>query len=293
MIRKKVRAVTHGAISIVNAIATGKGSALGISLTVTAEAELRPGHGVQCPTTSAKLMRNIVFNTIPESIISENSVCLSVKSQIPAGVGLKSSSAVSSAVALACSKLVKDKINDHAVLDTAVRASLDAGITITGAYDDSAASYFGGFVVTDNYTLEIKRYEKAQENLYATIFLPHSAPRGDIHKLNLMSNLSQEAIEWATVGEYWKAMNLNGMVLSSCLSKDYYPAVMAIQKGALAASMSGNGPSIAAVSYEEKLADINSCFSKLNGMVIVSKINNDKASVETLIGKNSGNEFED
>lgn len=293
MIRKKVRAVTHGAISIVNAISTGKGSALGISLTVSAEAELGPGHGVKCETAGAKLMRNIVFNTIPQDIIAENSVYLSVKSQIPAGVGLKSSSAVSSAVALACSKLVKDKINDHAVLDAAVRASLDAGVTITGAYDDSAASYFGGFVVTDNYTLEIKRYDKAQENLYATIFLPHSTPRGDIHKLTLMSNLSQEAIEWATAGEYWKAMNLNGMVLSSCLSKDYNPAMIAIQKGALAASISGNGPSIAAVSYEEELADINLGFSKFNGKVIVSKINNDKASVEILIGKNSGNELED
>ena len=35
--KNKVRATMHGAISIVNAIATGNGSALGISLKVTAE----------------------------------------------------------------------------------------------------------------------------------------------------------------------------------------------------------------------------------------------------------------
>ena len=43
MIKKRVRATVHGAISIVNALATCGGSALGISLRVTAEADLNPG----------------------------------------------------------------------------------------------------------------------------------------------------------------------------------------------------------------------------------------------------------
>lgn len=43
---RKVRATTHGAISIVNAIATGKGSALGISLKVTVEIQLEEGDKV-------------------------------------------------------------------------------------------------------------------------------------------------------------------------------------------------------------------------------------------------------
>ena len=43
----KVRATMHGAISIVNAIATGKGSALGISLKVTAEVSLENGQGIK------------------------------------------------------------------------------------------------------------------------------------------------------------------------------------------------------------------------------------------------------
>ena len=43
----KVRATMHGAISIVNAIATGKGSALGISLKVTAVVSLENGQGIK------------------------------------------------------------------------------------------------------------------------------------------------------------------------------------------------------------------------------------------------------
>ena len=64
---------------------------------------------------------------------------VNVKSQIPAGVGLKSSSAVSSALALACSGLVGNDLDDNVILKSAIRASLDAGVTITGAYDDSTA----------------------------------------------------------------------------------------------------------------------------------------------------------
>jgi shikimate kinase len=284
MIKRRVRATVRGAISIVNAIATYSGSALGISLRVTAEACLRAGEDVGFQTVNGKLIRNIVYNTIPKEILAENSVYISVKSEIPIGFGLKSSSAVSDAVALACSKLVKEEIEDYAVLDTAVLASLDAGVTTTGAYDDSTACYFGGFVVTNNRTRELIHHEKAQTNLSAIIFLPKATRRGNIVKLNIMSDLFGEAFKLAKTGEYWKAMNLNGMLLSTSLSAEYEPVIKAIRAGALAASMSGNGPAIAAVSYDEEIENIKAAFAKFDGSVIVSKINNEKATAETLVG---------
>jgi shikimate kinase len=284
MIKRRVRATVRGAISIVNAIATYSGSALGISLRVTAEACLREGEGVGCQAVNGKLIHNIVYNTIPKEILSRNSVHISVKSEIPIGFGLKSSSAVSDAVALACSKLVKDEIEDYAVLDSAVLASLDAGVTTTGAYDDSTACYFGGFVVTNNRTRELIHHEKAPTNLSAIIFLPKATRRGNIVKLNMMSDLFGEAFKLAKAGEYWKAMNLNGMLLSTSLSTQYKPVIKAIRAGAVAASMSGNGPAIAAVSYDEAIENIKAAFAKFDGSVIVSKINNEKATAETLVG---------
>ena len=284
MIKKRVRATLHGAISIVNALATCSGSALGISLRVTAEADLRAGEGIRSQTANGKLIRNIVYNTIPKEVLAENSVYISVDSEIPIGFGLKSSSAVSDAVALACSKLVNEEIEDHVVLDRAVLASLDARVTITGAYDDSSACYFGGFVVTNNRTHEIINHQKAPDNLFAIIFLPKVTRRGNISKISTMSGLFGEAFKLATAGEYWKAMNLNGMLLSTSLSAEYEPVIKAIKKGALAASISGNGPAIAAVSYEESIEDIKEAFANLNGSVIVSKINNEKATAETLVG---------
>ena len=284
MIKKRVRATLHGAISIVNALATCSGSALGISLRVTAEADLRAGEGIRSQTANGKLIRNIVYNTIPKDVLAENSVYINVDSEIPIGFGLKSSSAVSDAVALACSKLVNEEIEDHTVLDRAVLASLDARVTITGAYDDSSACYFGGFVVTNNRTHEIINHQKAPDNLFAIIFLPKVTRRGNISKISTMSGLFGEAFKLATAGEYWKAMNLNGMLLSTSLSAEYEPVIKAIEKGALAASISGNGPAIAAVSHEESIEDIKEAFANFNGSVIVSKINNEKATAETLVG---------
>ncbi|HET7148331.1 MAG TPA: shikimate kinase [Candidatus Nitrosopolaris sp.] len=284
MIRKRVRATVHGAISIVNALATCSGSALGISLRVIAEADLRAGEGIRSQTVNEKLIRNIVYNTIPKEILAENSVCISVKSEIPMGFGLKSSSAVSDAVALACSKLVNEDVEDYVVLDRAILASLDAGVTITGAYDDSSACYFGGFVVTNNRTHELIHHQEAPHNLTAIIFIPKVTRRANMSKVDIMSGLFGEALKLARAGEYWEAMNLNGMLLSTCLSTEYEPVMKALQGGALAASISGNGPATAAVSNEEHIEVIKAAFAKFNGSVIVSKINNEKAMAETIIG---------
>ena len=282
----KTRATIHGAVSIVNAIATGNGSSLGISLKVVAEAELGRGRGVRFVTgkNEDRLVNNIRRNTMPKEMIEANLITIRVKSEIPIGYGLKSSSAVSNAVALACSRLANEDVDDYSVLDAAVRASLDAKISITGAYDDATACYFGGFTVTDNYSRRLIRREEAPENLNAIIFLPRGTPRGDVQKLSNLSDLFTDACKLAEAGEYWKAMKLNGVLASAALSSRYSPIMAAIEHGALAAGISGNGPSVAAVAYDDEVEDIKFALSKFEGRIIVSKINNQKAGVEVLDG---------
>lgn len=279
---KKARAIVHGAVSIVNAIATGMGSALGISLKVTAEAQIQTGHGIKFTAgrNGDRLIKNIIQKTIPKEIIDGNMISISVDSQIPLGYGLKSSSAVSNAVALACSRMAKEaEIDDYGILDVSTRSSLEAKVSITGAYDDATACYFGGFTVTDNYSRRLIRKEKAPENLYAIIMLPTNSSRGDIHKLRNFSDLFIDAFQLADSGQYWKAMKLNGVLASAALSSSYAPALDAIENGALSASISGNGPSIAAVGYEDKVEQIIEALSKFDGRIMVSRVNNEKAVV--------------
>ena len=284
--RRKTRAEVHGAVSIVNAIATGKGSALGISLKVTAEVEFQKGRGMRVITGrngDDELIKNIIQKTISKEIIESNMISVKVDSEIPIGYGLKSSSAVSNAVALACSQIEKeDDVNDYAILEVAVRSSLEAKVSLTGAYDDATACYFGGFTVTDNYSRRLVRRERAPENLYAIILLPSNTSRGDVRKLSNLSDIFIDAFRFAESGQYWKAMKLNGVLASAALSSSYIPVMVAMEHGALSASISGNGPSIAAVGYEDAVEPIVDALSKFEGKIIVSKVNNEKANVKII-----------
>jgi len=279
---KKARAQVHGAVSIVNAIATGKGSALGISLKVTAEVKLQKGHGLRflSGTNGDNLIKSIILKTIPKEIIEENRISISVDSEIPIGYGLKSSSAVSNAVALACSRIGNDaQIDDNAVLDAATRSSVESLVSLTGAYDDATACYYGGFTVTDNYSKSLIRKENAPENLYAVIMLPATSSRGNIKMLRNLSDLFEDAFLLAESGQYWKAMRLNGVLASAALSSNYAPVMESMEHGALSASISGNGPAIAAVAYRNTIEYIVEALSQFDGRIIVSKTNNEKASV--------------
>lgn len=280
---KSASATVHGAISVLNAVANGKGSALGISLKVSSQVELTDRDGIIFESKGEikddKLVRAVVNRTIPKELLDEHGVKVNVDSEIPVGYGLKSSSAVSNAVALACMKIIRDRFPDLDAINSAVDASIDANVTITGAFDDACASYFGGFVVTDNYARKIIRQEQAPSELYAIIFVPAKAERADPMKLQALSSFFDEVFKLAQNAEYWEAMMLNGILVSAGLAIQYKPIKEVVERGALAASVTGNGPALAAVAYESQLDDIVKCWQGYDGKVIVSKVNNEKANV--------------
>lgn len=279
----KVKASMHGAVSIVNAIATGRGATLGISLGIEAIVETEPGKGIifenRESNLSSRLIRKVIETSVPKSELEKNKVVISVKSEIPSGYGLKSSSAISSVISLACAKLFKPKATDLDILKDGVHASIESKVSITGAFDDACACYFGGFVVTDNSNIKIIKSEKAPEDLSAIIFIPKSRRRGNVKKLKILNGVFSQAWDLANKSDYWNAMILNGLATSAILGSDPKILTDLIDNGALGASVSGNGPSIAAVVKNDKISSVRKTFSSLEGTTIVSPINNKKAEV--------------
>ena len=106
-----VKATIHGAISIVNAIATGKGATLGISKKVTVEMETLHGHGIEIEIgdkpMKSRLINKVIQKIVPKNELTKTKLKVSLESEIPAGYGLKSSSAISTAVAMTSAKLFK------------------------------------------------------------------------------------------------------------------------------------------------------------------------------------------
>jgi shikimate kinase len=79
-------------------------------------------------------------------------------------------------------------------------------------------------------------------------------------------------------------MTLNGVLTSCLLSNSYNITRACLENGALAASISGNGPAIAAIVCVDQVQKIKSILSDFDGKVIVSNSNNQKASTVREIG---------
>jgi len=280
------KATIHGAISIVNAIATGKGAALGISKKVNVEMETSYGKGViievENKSMSSRLINRVIEKIVTKNELSKTKLKVSLDTEIPTGYGLKSSSAISTAVAMTCAKLFKPDMNDTEILNAGVKASIETKVSLTGAYDDACACYYGGFVTTDNYKRKIIHSEKCLDDISAVIFLPRARKRGNIRKLRTQSDVFEQAWNLAKKSDYWNAMILNGFATSALLNSDPKIISKLVEKGALGASVSGNGPSIAAVAKNNNLTDIKKVFSTLEGTTTISKINNKKAEVHEL-----------
>ena len=280
------RATIHSAISIVNAIATGKGAALGISKKINVEMETSHGNGivieVENKSMSSRLINKVIEKIVSKNELSKTKLKISLDSEVPTGYGLKSSSAISTAVAMVCAKLFKPGMSDFEILNVGVSASIETKVSLTGAYDDACACYYGGFVITDNYNRKIIHSEKCLNRVSAVIFVPKSRKRGNIRKLKASSDIFEQAWNLAKKSDYWGAMNLNGLATSNILSSEPKIISELIENGALGASVSGNGPSIAAIVQNDTIPKIKNVFSSLEGKTTVSQINNKKAEVHEL-----------
>ena len=281
-----VKTTIHSAISIVNAIATGKGATLGISKNVSVEIETSHGEGITVEIgkkqMKSRLINRVIGKIVPKNTLSKTKLRILVDSEIPTGYGLKSSSAISTAVAMGCAKLFKPDMSDFEILRAGVDASIETKVSLTGAYDDACACYFGGFIVTDNYKRKIIHSKKCQNNISAIIFIPKSRKRGNVKKLKILSDVFEQAWNLAKKSDYWNAMILNGFATSAILNSNPKIISKLIENGALGASISGNGPSIAAITKNETVPKIKKVFSSFEGNVIVAKVNNKKAEVHEL-----------
>jgi shikimate kinase len=160
-----------------------------------------------------------------------------------------------------------------------VESSIQTKVSLTGAYDDACACYYGGFNVTNNYKRNLVLRRPAPNNLQAIIFLPKSRKRGNLKKLKNFKPAFEKAWELAKNGDYWNASILNGIATSSILNSNPELIFKLIEKGAIGATISGNGPSIMAITKKGHNSNIKKEFSSLEGNIIISNINNKKAEV--------------
>ena len=281
----KLTVRSPGSATIINAIATGCGSAFGIGLDIKCRAKSTDGaitccNDVGADNTLMELCVEKVFNYYDVDK-SEFGVDLKTESNLPMASGLSSSSASSNAIVKVVSEIVSQEfdlkpLTDLEIINMAIDSSLDAGVTITGSFDDATASYFGGVVVTDNKNREFIIKEKMQD-YPILVYMPNFYSKSgdsDPNRMKVLSPLVQTAFDFACKKDYFKALNLNGLLYSATLGFDSAIAVDALQAGAIASGLSGTGSSFVAVVGEDKIDDVKDSWEKYDGQVIETDVDN-------------------
>lgn len=286
----KGRARCHGAISVVNAIATGQGAAVGIALEAQAEVKLvASGHLIVDIVSEEKETTNLVRAAVQRAFqagqCGELGAWVTTWSQIPASRGLKSSSAVANAVMLAALDAV-DALEGHSddeLIRMGVEAALTAGVTITGAFDDASACFRGGLCLTDNTRKELLQRTEVDAALVAVIHVPAqriSKPSIGGLDWKSLAPATTEAMRLATQGDWMQALRVNGEACAALLGVSQEPARAALEAGALTAGLSGTGPATAAVADAKHAKKVEKALRKLKtGAVLRAPLTNAQAQV--------------
>jgi len=273
-------ASANGAATILNAVATWKGSAFGIGLKTCAEVELDDSGCVKgdVPGVDTCLIEHCV-ELVLRRLGCTYGATVRTWSEIPVASGLKSSSTAANAVILATLDALDEDMDLIEAAKIGVIAARNVGVTITGALDDALASMLGGVVVTDNREMRLlKREELLSDVLLLVPDRKLLSADTDVKRSRLIAPLADVAFELAMRGDYDRAMILNGFAYCVALGLSTEPLLKALEAGAKGVSLSGTGPAYAALVGREQQDTLDAAWRLLGGRVIRTKANNRCAS---------------
>jgi shikimate kinase len=272
------KAVAPAAGTVLNALATGRGSAFAIDEYTTATVEVTTETGVTgaidgAPEADTRLIERCVEYVIDAHGDQDASGGhVYTESEVPMASGLKSSSAAANATVMATLDALDatDQMSRADMARLGVMAARDVGVTITGAFDDASASMLGGVTVTDNETDDLLSREAVEWDV-----LVWSPPEqsfsadADVERCKQIAPMARLVEDLALDGEYQRAMTVNGLAFCAALGYDTDPLVegMAAVEGV---SLSGTGPSFTAVGDREALETVKTYWDRRDGETLLT-----------------------
>jgi shikimate kinase len=239
------RGAAFGAVTVVNATATG----IGCSLAVAASTRATWDPGARTLDLDPDGDRRLV-----EAVAAGRAARVSVDCPFPASRGLKTSSSVAAALVRAAADAEGRHLPPEDVERLAVAASRRAGVTLTGAYDDQAATVRGGCQLADTRSDRVLA-SLPVEPWQVAVWIPERAIAKDgLRGLDLAAARPGALLaeDLARGGDIPGAMTANGRAYHAAYSAaglpvDDLPARVALRAGALGAGLSGTGPAVAAL----------------------------------------------
>jgi shikimate kinase len=237
--------------TVLNALATGTGSAFAIDEYVHASVDLNDTGEVSGTVAGASDADTTLIEACVRAVVREHGAGegghVRTETEIPMAGGLKSSSAAANATVLATLDALDADIDRETACRLGVDAARRAGVTVTGAFDDASASMLGGVTVTDN--TEDALLDRAERDWDAAVFVPDEraySADADVDRCERVAPTARVVEELALDGRYGEAMTVNGFAFCAALDFDTEPMVAALPDAA-GVSLSGTGPSYVAV----------------------------------------------
>lgn len=257
----------RAAVSVVNALPLGIGAAIGIDWPAHATANLGPpGPRPRSPAVEPAEARTELVRASARAALERfgggpsRPLRLRIRSTIPVGRGLKSSSAVSTSVALAVARAAGTEPTAAEVARLAATVGRATGVSATGAYDDALAGLLAGGVVTDNRKdAEIRRF-RVDPRLGVALWIPELShpPSPQLRRrFRRETATARKAVDAALAGDWPRAMELNSSLVERAMGYRYAALhETARRAGAVASGVSGLGPAFAVLAPSDRLAAV-------------------------------------
>ncbi len=279
------QASAPGAGTVLNALATGIGSAFAIDVDVTATVSLTADDGVTGSVTGVedadtRLVERCV-ELVTERYGSGEGGTVRTESDVPMASGLKSSSAAANATVLATLSALgaEDEVPREDAARLGVQAAREVGVTVTGAFDDASASMLGGVTVTDNEADELLHRETVPWDVL--VWTPPEqafSSDADTERCRRISPVADLVADLALDGEFERAMTVNGFAFCAALEFSPEPMLDALPDAA-GVSLSGTGPSFVAVGERETLSAVNEQWKARPGTTLLTTTQSNGAHI--------------
>ncbi len=248
------RGKANGAISILHSLGLGRGCSIGIELftEVSIVDEKKEVRG-----DSHQLLDAIESCWRSEGLPLPQEFGWVVNSNVPIGQGLKSSSALASAAFRALNNCSWVGLSVSELADLSVRSQRMANCTVTGSMDDTWASLEPGWKLVDpnlNAQESVIIQGEIEQDLTVLLFL-RDMGRMEISTESFISQrqIFDRSLASLMSGAPLDALSSNGMAVAAA-TEDYDALRISnfmIASGAIASGISGSGPSLAVVCFNE------------------------------------------
>ncbi len=259
---KFIKVYSGSAITVLNAIKSSHGAAIGIDIPISVE--IQPSKSLSFDISPKGIEPTLLISCIDimekKWNIDIDNIRITTKSPLLAARGLKTSSSISCALIQGLSKYYKRLIALKELISLGAKASITAGVSITGATDDAYASFCGGLAYTENKSrqlISLKNYDSKSEVI---LLIPSKTnEKMDIaRKLeDIDYNLIKEALRNFQKGDIISAIKYNTLAYGPHLLHNFEVIKELEKLNPEVVGLNGAGPSLFVLCEQEYIDEFN------------------------------------